>query len=410
MAIYHLTTKPISRSAGRSATAAAAYRSAEKIEDRTSGEVFDYTRKRGVEHTEIVLPTKVAKADINWPRDRQQLWNAAEEAEKRKDARVAREYEIALPQELNKSQRLELVREFAAEIANRHGVAVDFAIHKAHREGDQRNYHAHVMATTRQIEATGLGSKAAIEWSDTDRAKNQLSKGKEELTAIRERWAALANVKLNEHGHQARIDHRTLAAQGIDREPTVHKGVAVTALERRGIQAEVSKRIAWEEKGAVQKRLELAAEQGAIERERLQASSELLSLSTDITAAKRVRAIQHEFGLARTEERRLTPTEQREQARADWLAHRSDLKRASERTLILDQSLAATKASSLSTDQLREKARDEWLALRKGEAQGRAGDPDRSKGREKGAELASDEDKRAQRRDKSKGKDDDFAL
>ena len=151
MAIYHLSVKPVSRGGGRSATAAAAYRAAELVHDHTTGEAFDYTRKRGVEHTEIVLPTAAAKRDINWARDREALWNAAEQAENRSNSRVAREYEVALPHELTELQRRELVRAFAAEIANRHGVAVDVAIHAPHREGDDRNHHAHLLATTRVI-------------------------------------------------------------------------------------------------------------------------------------------------------------------------------------------------------------------------------------------------------------------
>ena len=113
MAIYRLSVTAVSRAKGRSATAAAAYRSGDKIADLTSGEVFDHTRKRGVEHSEIVLPQKAAQQDINWARDRQALWNAAEVAEKRKDARVARAYQFAIPHELNKGQRAELVREFS---------------------------------------------------------------------------------------------------------------------------------------------------------------------------------------------------------------------------------------------------------------------------------------------------------
>ena len=113
MAIYHLSVKPISRAGGRSATAAIAYRSAERVQDLTTGETFDYTRKRGVEHAEIVLPDFAAKRDIHWARDRQALWNAAEMSEKRKDARVAREYELALPHEMTASQRVALVRGFA---------------------------------------------------------------------------------------------------------------------------------------------------------------------------------------------------------------------------------------------------------------------------------------------------------
>src|SRR5476651_330237 len=133
MAIYHLSVKPISRAGGRSATAASAYRSGELVHDQTSGEVFDYTRKRGVEHSEIVLPTECAKRDINWARDREALWNAAERAENRINSRVAREYELALPHEMTHSQRVELVRSFSQGLADRYGVAVDFSIHAPHR-------------------------------------------------------------------------------------------------------------------------------------------------------------------------------------------------------------------------------------------------------------------------------------
>ncbi len=289
MAIYHLSVKSVGRSKGRSATAAAAYRSGDKIADLTSGEVFDYTRKRGVEHTEIVLPTQAAKQDINWARDRQALWNAAEVAEKRKDARVAREYELAIPHELNKTQRAELVREFSGYIANRYGVAVDFAVHKAHREGDQRNFHAHVLTTTRELTATGLGAKTALELSETDRAKQGMPHSREEFIQIRERWAAIANEHLRTKGHDARIDHRTLAAQGIDRQPTVHLGVTVTGLQRRGIQSEVEKRIAWQEQEAATQRLALAKELGLLERERQDVDKVLLLLSTDIGSATRER-------------------------------------------------------------------------------------------------------------------------
>jgi ATP-dependent exoDNAse (exonuclease V) alpha subunit len=138
MAIYHLSTKPVSRGDGRSATAAGAYRAAALVHDLTTDQVFDYSRKRGVEHTEIVLPTAAAQQDINWARDRQALRNAAEISEKRNDARVAREYEAALPHELTREQRVILVREFAAEVANRYGVEVDV---KAAAAGTDKGKH-----------------------------------------------------------------------------------------------------------------------------------------------------------------------------------------------------------------------------------------------------------------------------
>ena len=291
MAIYHLSIKPVSRGRGRSATAAAAYRSGELVQDLTSGEGFDYTRRRGVEHTEIVLPTAAAKLDINWARDRESLWNAAELAEQRKDARVAREYEVALPHELNAKQRTELVRAFASDIANRYGVAVDFAVHKPHRSGDERNHHAHIMATTREVTATGFGAKAAIEWSDTDRAKRGLSAAKVEVKVIRARWADLTNEHLKDRGLEIRVDHRTLESQGINREPTTHLGPAVSALERRGIETEVGKRIAWQRQAAAQERLERAAELGKIEREKESLERSILDLSGDLNAARKGRAV-----------------------------------------------------------------------------------------------------------------------
>ena len=318
MAIYHLSVKPISRAGGRSATAASAYRSAGRIEDHTSGEVFDYTRKGGVEHTEIVLSSEVAKRDINWPRDRQTLWNAAESSEKRKDARVAREYEVALPAELNKAQRLELTRTFAQEIANKYGNAVDFAIHQPHREGDTRNHHAHILTTTRKIEATGLGAKTDIELADTDRAKKGLGPAKKELTEIRERWATLSNEHLERAGHKERIDHRTLEARGIDREPTVHLGPAVSGLERRGKDSIVLERIAAQRDAEAQRRLEAAAEIGKLERARGEIERSILVLDNDIRAALATRDVLQKSGKAPSTE------ELRQQSREQWAAMQKD--------------------------------------------------------------------------------------
>jgi len=286
MSIYHLTVKPVARAGGRSATAAIAYRSGQKVHDLTTDEVFDYTRKRGVEHTEIVLPTTTAAQDINWARDRQALWNAAERAEKRKDARVAREYEVALPHELSRPQRIELVREFATDLANRYGVAVDFALHQPHRNGDQRNYHAHILTTTRAVGPTGLGAKTAIEWSDTDRAKKGLIAAKAEIKyVLRPRWEALENEHLAAHCIKARVDHRSLADQGIDREPTSHLGPAVSGMERRGIATEVGQRIKWEMQAAAQLRLERAAELGRVEREASELQKSILDVSGSLQRA-----------------------------------------------------------------------------------------------------------------------------
>jgi ATP-dependent exoDNAse (exonuclease V) alpha subunit len=137
-----------------------AYRAGEKLTNERDGITHDYTAKQGVEHAEIVLPEGVS---ADWARDRSDLWNAAEFAEKRKDARVAREFEIALPHELSPEQRLEATRDFARELANRYGAAIDFAIHSPHDASDVRNHHAHVMMTTRQVMEDGLGDKTYLE-------------------------------------------------------------------------------------------------------------------------------------------------------------------------------------------------------------------------------------------------------
>src|SRR3546814_386449 len=155
MASFHLAVKAIGRSAGRSATAAAAYRAGVEITDERTGLVHDYTRKQGVEHSELMLPTDAPE----WAADRERLGNAAELAETRKNATVAREYEIALPVELSADERRELALGLAREISERHGVAVDVSIHAPGREGDQRNHHAHLLTTTRRIGPEGLGEK-----------------------------------------------------------------------------------------------------------------------------------------------------------------------------------------------------------------------------------------------------------
>ena len=289
MAIYHLTTKPVSRSTGRGAPASAAYRSGDRVLDQATGQTWDYSRKQGIEHTEIVLPTSAAKHDINWARDRQQLWNTAEAAEKRKDSRVAREWEVALPHELGRAERVQLARDFASELANRYGCAVDVAIHQPHRTGDTRNHHAHLLATTRTIEFDGLGRKTDIELGDRDRAKKGLGLGAEEITQMRSRWAELANERLKEHRVEARIDHRSLKEQGLEREATVHLGPSVIGMERRGIRTDVGDRVREEQRHEQQLRLERAAELGQLELEKLQLQKSILDLSGDLSAALKER-------------------------------------------------------------------------------------------------------------------------
>ena len=231
MAIYHLSMKPMSRSSGRSAVAAAAYRAADKLENQRDGLVHDFTRRSGVEHAEIVLPKDV---DADWARNRSALWNAAEVSEKRKDARVAREIEVALPHELSAEQRLDLTREFAQELADRYGVAVDFAIHSPHGDTDIRNHHVHLMMTTRKIGFAGLGEKSALELENKRLQALGLPTSHEQLRAIRIDWEEKTNDHLARAGLDIRIDHRSHQMRGLEIEPTQHMGVHATQMDRRG--------------------------------------------------------------------------------------------------------------------------------------------------------------------------------
>ncbi|WP_278559363.1 MobQ family relaxase [Acidaminococcus intestini] len=221
MVIYHCSVKTVGRSAGRSAVASAAYRSGVYLKDERTGEVHDYRRKAGIEHTELFLPSGVKF-------DREHLWNSAEASEKRKNSTVAREYEISLPEELNSEQRTELTRDFARHLVDRYGVAVDVSIHAPSRGGDIRNYHAHILTTTRQVTPQGFAAKTRV----LDDKKTG------EIEHVRATWAQLTNQALERAGHPERVSHKSLEAQGIDREPTTHLGPAATAMERRGIQTE----------------------------------------------------------------------------------------------------------------------------------------------------------------------------
>ena len=231
MALYHLSMKPISRASGRSSVAAAAYRAAECLENERDGIVHDFSRRSGVEHAEIVIP---AGADAEWAKKRSALWNAAEASEKRKDARVAREIEVSLPHELSGEQRLALTREFAQGLADRYGVAVDFAIHSPHGKTDIRNHHAHIMMTTRKAGPDGLGEKSDLELENKKLQALGLPTSHEQLRDIRVGWEQRTNEHLARAGLDIRVDHRSHQERGLEIEPTQHMGVHATQMERRG--------------------------------------------------------------------------------------------------------------------------------------------------------------------------------
>src|ERR1700737_1774462 len=192
--------KTFGRAGGSSAVSAAAYRAGERIRDERTGKPYDHSERQDVMHKEIVLPSRFTDDDMAWARDRASLWNAAEGAETRKNARVAREYLVALPVELSPPRRRGLVREFSQELSDRYGFAVDFAIH-APRDfpgSDPRNFHAHLLATTREVSIAGLAAKTTLELPDSKRRMLGLGPAINELLHVRERWAAVTNEALRD--------------------------------------------------------------------------------------------------------------------------------------------------------------------------------------------------------------------
>lgn len=217
MAIYHLSAKVISRAGGRSSVAAAAYRTAGRLRDDRQGLEHDYSRKGGVVHSEIMAPESAP----DWMRDRDQLWNAVEAVEKRRDAQLAREIEVALPRELDRGERLELLRGFVQREFVDRGMIADVAIHEGKARDGHGQPHAHVMLTMRELTGEGFGKK--------DRSWN----APDLLMGWREAWARDANTALELAGRSERIDHRSLDVQRSEAEQQVERA-------REGGQEEIA--------------------------------------------------------------------------------------------------------------------------------------------------------------------------
>ncbi|ESY90680.1 Ti-type conjugative transfer relaxase TraA [Mesorhizobium sp. LNHC209A00] len=221
MAIYHLHVKVIGRKAGSSAVASAAYRSASRLRDERIERTHDFSAKRGVVHSEVMLPEDAPEA---WS-DRERLWNDVESFEVRKDAQLAREVEFALPSELSQAQGIELARDFVqAEFVSR-GMVADLNVHWDRAEDGSPRPHAHVMLTMRSVDENGFGAKVR-DWNATQMVERW-----------RERWAELANERLAELDIDARIDHRSLEAQGIALEPQTQIGGPAQRIEGSGLDA-----------------------------------------------------------------------------------------------------------------------------------------------------------------------------
>ena len=293
MAIYHLEAKVVSRGTGRSTVAASAYLSCSKILNDYDGVQHDYTRKKGLVWQKVFLPEF---APSEW-KERSVLWNAVEENEKTKDSRLAREFVVALPIELNETQWEKLLSDFISETFVDDGMCADVAIHDPYPPG--HNPHAHIMLTVRPLDEKGnwqyktqkeylcvkngkeqgftadefkaaqtegwekqyqykVGRKkvylplSEAENHGYERASKHPKSTKfgrqnpiaerwnseEQLVLWRTAWANVTNRHLENAGHEERIDHRSHADRGLTEQPTIHEGVVARALEKKGVVSE----------------------------------------------------------------------------------------------------------------------------------------------------------------------------
>ena len=246
IAIYHCSIKIVSRGKGKSAVAAAAYRSGEKLTNEWDGLIHDYTKKGGVVHSEILLPAHAPPAFS----DRSTLWNSVELSEKSNNAQLAREVEIALPVELSREEQTRLVREYCSSQFVSKGMIADFNLH----DTGGGNPHAHILLTMRPLDEKGAWlPKSKKEYVlDENGERIRLPSGRyktrkvdlvdwnnrENAEVWRRAWADLANEYLEKNNRPERIDHRSYERQGIDQIPTVHVGVSATQMEKKGIVTE----------------------------------------------------------------------------------------------------------------------------------------------------------------------------
>jgi hypothetical protein len=239
---YHCSVKGVGRATGRSVVAAAAYRSGERLTDERTGEVFDYRARGGVVETFIIAPDNAP----SWAHDRARLWNEAERAEDRSNGRIANEFVLALPCQLDAASRKEMLKEFLAPLAEKHGVTIDVAIHAPGQGKDPRNLHAHVLVTHREVGADGFGEianertiqkKVKVKGHEASQYRSRSIAGiaatPEDVTAIRRRWEQTVNRAYERAGMDIEVDHRSHKDRGLEDEPTKHLGPAAAEMEKR---------------------------------------------------------------------------------------------------------------------------------------------------------------------------------
>ncbi len=250
----HATAKQVARSSGRSSVAAAAYRSGTCLEDERTGIVHDYTKKQGVEHSQIYIPDNApvwAKNAKDSTALRSKLWNASEEKENRSNSTTAHELEVAFPSEFNLMQRRETGDAISREIMRRYNVAVDISYHVPNKSGDERNFHSHILFTTRGFDEKSKDGWARTKFRDLskdakdingnpylDDEGNKTTRGKLEILSLREFTANEMNRIAEREKLKVHTEHLSFEKRGVNREPTQHLGANASQIEREGKQSE----------------------------------------------------------------------------------------------------------------------------------------------------------------------------
>ena len=343
----HIHVNAISRSAGRSVVAAAAYQSGSALTDERLDRVWDYGRKKGVQASEIILPSGLSNLAVELTKER--LWNLAERAEKRSNSCVGREYEISLPSSMTPAQRIELGQLLGRYLADRRGGAADVSWHDR-RTGHNENYHIHILTTTREaaINNTGdfeLGRKCVQELSPQDRRKLGLKNRENDLRETRAELCKIINDACDAAGVLERYTEKSFWERGLNLEPTKHLGPEIARLERSGVKTE---------KGDMNRRIQ-------------KRNAEILALDAELAAAEIAKAkllkkkAEEESALAasqaRAKKEALAASEARaeEEIRAAQAAAGIDISEFSE-----DQIILAAAAASLSNSLTRFESTSEY--------------------------------------------------
>ena len=239
----HATVKQVKRSSGRSSVAAAAYRSATRMVDERTGLIHDYSKKQGVERSDIFAPENAPE----WAHDRAELWNACEAKENRSNSCTAHELEIGFPAEFNATQRREAGEQIARELVRRYECAVEIAYHHPSKKGDDRNFHAHIMFSTRGFDASTKDGWAKNKSRDLSQeritvAGQKTTRGKQEVLQLREFTANTMNRIAKRDRLNVQVEHKSFKERGIDQEPTQHRGQRATEMERKGKQTRIGEK------------------------------------------------------------------------------------------------------------------------------------------------------------------------